>query len=167
MSKRTISSGELPGGLPEGCKWRVGERRVREVVVSGDAEPAGCPAVQASHTSQLAVLASSKPALEVAAVDDAEDEKDVILRNEVVHDAVVADAETVKGVGLAADRLHLLAANATRLARCFGELFEADSDPRLQRCRQPLERALGSRTESDLVTLAQAMSRSGLARPRR
>jgi len=103
-------------------------------------------------------LAGSEPAFEVAAMDDAEDEKDVVVGDEVVHDAVVADAEAVEGIGLATDRLDLLGANAASCGCGLGELFEVGADPRLQRRRQLLISALGSRGEPDLITVAQARS---------
>ena len=100
-------------------------------------------------------------------MDDAEDEKDLVVGDEVVHEAVVAHAEAVEGVGLAADRLDLLAADAAGCGCGLGELFEVGADPRLQRRRQLLIGALGSRGESDLVAVGQAMSWNGLVRPRR
>jgi hypothetical protein len=100
-------------------------------------------------------------------MDDAEDEEDVVVGDEVVHEAVVADAEAVEGVSLAADRLDFLAADAAGFGGGLGELFEVGADPRLQRRRQFLIGALGSGGEPDLVAVAQAMSCSGLLRPRR
>lgn len=120
-----------------------------------------------SGSETCAALAGSKPAFEVAAVDDAEHEEHLVGRDQVVHDPVVADAQAVEGVCLAADRLHLLAANAAGSGCCLGELFEAGTDPRLQRCRQLVEGAFGARGESNLVGTAQVTSRSGLLRPRR
>ena len=112
-------------------------------------------------------LAGSEPAFEVAAVDDAEHEQDVVVGDEVVHDPVVADAQPVECVGLAADRLDLLAADAAGLGGGVGELLEARADSLPRWRRQLLERAFGGRGEPDLVRAAQAMSRSGLERPRR
>jgi len=112
-------------------------------------------------------LAGSEPAFEVAAVDDAEHEQDVVVGDEVVHDPVVADAQPVEGVGLAADRLNLLAADAAGLGGGVSELLKARADSLPHWRRQFLERAFGGRGELDLVGAAQAMSRSGLERPRR
>jgi hypothetical protein len=42
---------------------------------------------------------------------------------------MVADAEAVEGVSLAADCLHLLAADAAGSGCGLGELFEAGADP--------------------------------------
>ncbi len=100
-------------------------------------------------------------------MDDAEDEEDAVVGDEVVHDAVVADAQSVEGVRVAADRLYLLAADAAGSCCGLGELFEASADPLPQRRRQLLEVARGGGREPDLVGAAQAMSRSGLERPRR
>jgi hypothetical protein len=112
-------------------------------------------------------LAGSEPAFEVAAVDDAEDEEDAVGGDEVVHDAVVADAEPVEGVCLSSDRLHSLAADAAG-SGCGGcELFEAGADALAERGWQFLVDAFGGGREPYLVGLAQAMSLSGLVRPRR
>jgi hypothetical protein len=73
-------------------------------------------------------LSGSEPALEVAAVDDAEHEEDVVFVGEVVHDAVVANAEPVEGLCLPADGLHLFAADAAGFGCGGGELFEAGAD---------------------------------------
>src|SRR5438874_1632434 len=112
-------------------------------------------------------LAGSEPALEVAAVDDAEDEEDAILVDEVVHDAVVADAEPVEGVRLSSDRFHPLAADAAGSGCGGGELFEAGADALARRGWQFLVGAFGGGREAHLVGLAQPMSSSGLERPRR
>ena len=62
-------------------------------------------------------------------MDDSEDEQDVVLGDEVVHDSVVADSETVERVGLPADRLHLLATDAAGFGCRLGELVETSSEP--------------------------------------
>ncbi len=100
-------------------------------------------------------------------MDDAEDEEDAVVGAEVVHDAVVADAESVEGVRVAADRLHFLAADAAGFGYGLGELFEAGADPLPQRRRQFLEGAFGGGREPDLVRAVQAMSWSDFERPRR
>lgn len=115
----------------------------------------------------VAGLSGSEPAFEVAAVDDAEHEEDAVFVDEVVHDAVVADAEPVEGVCLSADRLHLLAANTVGPGCGGGELFEAGADARTQRGWQLLVGTFGGRREAYLVGLAQAMSSSAWERPRR
>ncbi len=112
-------------------------------------------------------LAGSEPAFEVAAVDNAEHEEDAIFADEVVHDAVVADAEPVEGVCVSADGFHPLAADAARAGCSGGELFEAGADALAYRGWQLLVGAFGGRGEVYLVGLAQAMSPSGLERPRR
>jgi hypothetical protein len=112
-------------------------------------------------------LAGSEPAFEVAAVDDAEHEEDAVLVDGVVHDAVVADAEQVEGVCLSADAFHPLAADAAGSGCGGGELFEAGADALARRGWQLLVGAFGGRREVYLVGLAQSMSLSGLARPRR
>ena len=100
-------------------------------------------------------------------MDDAEHEQDAVFSDEVVHDAVVADAEAVEGVGLAADCLDFLAADAAGPGGGCGELFEAGADALLQRVGQFRVGALGGGREAYLVGLAQPMPSSGLERPRR
>jgi hypothetical protein len=100
-------------------------------------------------------------------VDDAEHEHDAVFTDEVVHDAVVADAEAVEGVCLSADRLHLFAADAAGAGRGGGELFEAGADALAERGWQFLVGAFGGWGEAYLVGLAQPISPSGLERPRR
>jgi hypothetical protein len=100
-------------------------------------------------------------------VDDAEDEEDAVLVHRVVHDAVVADAEPVEGVRLSSDRFHPLAADAAASGCCGCELFEAGSYALARRGWQFLVGAFGGRREPYLVRLAQALSPSGLERPRR
>jgi hypothetical protein len=100
-------------------------------------------------------------------VDDAEHEEDAVFVDEVVHDAVVADAEPVEGVRLSADRLHPLAPDAAGSGCGGGELFEAGVDALAQRGWQLLVGAFGGGREAYLVGLAQALSSSGLVRPRR
>jgi hypothetical protein len=100
-------------------------------------------------------------------VDDAEDEEDAVLADEVVHDAVVADAEPVEGVCLSADGFYPLAADAAGSGCGGGELFEAGADALAQRGWQLLVGAFGGGREAYLVGLAQALSSSGLVRPRR
>jgi len=112
-------------------------------------------------------LAGAEPAFEVAAVDDAENEEDVVVGDEVVHDAVLADAEAVEGVGVSADCLDFLAADAAGSGCRSGELFEAGADPLAERRWQFLVGAFGGGREPDLVRTAQARSRSGLEWPRR
>jgi hypothetical protein len=73
----------------------------------------------------------------------------------------------MEGVSLAADRLHLLAADAAGSGGRLGELFEADAEPLAQWRRQLLEVALGGGREPNFVGVAQAMSRSDFVRPRR
>jgi hypothetical protein len=100
-------------------------------------------------------------------VDDAEHEEDAVFADEVVHDAVVADAEPVEGVCLSADRFHLLAVDAAGSGCGGGELLEADADALAYRGWQLLVGAFGGGREAYLVELAQALSSSGLVRPRR
>lgn len=100
-------------------------------------------------------------------MDDAEDEEDAFVGDEVVHDAVVADAEAMEGVGLSADRLDLLAADTAGCGCCLGELLEAGADPLARQCWQFFVGALGGGGEPDLARVVQVRSWSVLERPRR
>jgi hypothetical protein len=99
-------------------------------------------------------------------MDDAEDEEDTVVGDEVVHDPVVAHSQAMEGVSLTPDRSHLLAADTAGTFCRFGEALEACADPRTQRRRELLEGAPGRGREPDLVGVAQAMSRSEVDRPR-
>src|SRR5579884_3120977 len=87
--------------------------------------------------------AVSEPALEVAAVDDAEDEEYSVVGDDVVEDAVVAGAQAVEGVSPALDRFHLLAADAAGSGGGFRELFECSADALSGLRRELLVCALG------------------------
>jgi len=100
-------------------------------------------------------------------MDDAEHEEDAVVREQVVHDPVVADAEAMEGVRLSADRLDLLAADAAGSGGLPGELLEVGVDPLPDPCRQLPVGALGGRREPDVVRATQAVSRSDFDRPRR
>ena len=100
-------------------------------------------------------------------MDDAEDEEDAVLVDRVVHDAVVADAEPAEGVRLSVDRFHPLAADTAASSGCSCELFEAGAEAPAQRWWQFLVGPFGGRREPYLARLAQALSSSGLDRPRR
>ena len=100
-------------------------------------------------------------------MDDSEHEEDAVFTDDVVHDAVVADAEPVEGVRLSADRLDLLAADTPSAGCGGGELFEAGADALPERSWQLLVGALGGGREAYPVGVAQSISPSGLERPRR
>ena len=100
-------------------------------------------------------------------MDDPEYEENAILGDDVVHHAVIADAETVERVRRAMDRPHLLPADATGPGRRGGNLFEAPANPLTNRGRKLLVGALGRRREAYLVRLRQPISRSGRERPLR
>lgn len=100
-------------------------------------------------------------------MDDAEDKENAVFVDRVVHDAVVADPEPVERVCLSADRFHPFAADAVGSSCGGGELFEAGADALAHRGGQFLVGAFGGGREAYLVGLAQAMSLSGLVRPRR
>lgn len=86
----------------------------------------GEPSVGALPDAKSAALPIAEPRLELAPVDDPEDEHHAVCVDHVEHDAIVADAQPVEGVASAADRLDRLPANPSR---CRGIR------------RQPLERA--------------------------
>jgi hypothetical protein len=98
--------------------------------------------------------AVAEPPLEVAPVDDAEHGDDTVVVDHVVHDAKVADPESMKRISSAPDGLDPLATDATGVTdidrqplqrfpdtrpRVGRELFEGSSRPRRQPdivCRQ-------------------------------
>jgi hypothetical protein len=98
-------------------------------------------------------------------VDDAEYVEDTILDDDVVHHAVVADAQAVERIGGSLDRPHLLATDAARSCDGNGKLLKAPPDPRLHRSRQLPVGARGRRRKQYLVRLGQPVSRSGRERP--
>lgn len=100
-------------------------------------------------------------------MDDPEHEEYAILGDDVVHHAVVADAETVERVPRALDRPHLLASDAPGLGCLGGELFEALANPSTRGRRQLLVDALGRRREAYLVRVDQPISPSSRERPPR
>jgi len=100
-------------------------------------------------------------------VDDPEHEQNAVLGHEVVHDAVIADAQAVERVRLTADRLYLLAADPATRPGGGGELLESCANP-LPLGRWELQvGALGRGRETYLVGVAQSSSSSGVERPRR
>ena len=100
-------------------------------------------------------------------MDDPEHEKNVIVLDEVVHHAIVADTEAVERVRLAPDRLHLLATDATTPDGCLCELLKTGADSLSLGSRELFVGALGRRREPYLVGVAQPRSSSGVERPRR
>lgn len=78
-------------------------------------------------------------------MDDPEHEECALFLDEVVHDAVVADAEPVERVCPPSDRLHLLAANTVAAGRNDGELRERGLEALAQRAWQVSVAALSAR----------------------
>lgn len=81
----------------------------------------------------------------------AEHQDHAVFVDGVVHDTIVADAESVEGIAHPVDRLDRLAANSTRLGGVTSQLLERFLDPRAELRRQLLERSDGRRRQLDAV----------------
>lgn len=82
---------------------------------------------------------------------DAEHEDHAVFVDGVVHDTIVADAESVEGIAHSVDRLDRRAADSTRLGGVTSQLLERFLDPRAELRRQLLERSDGRRCQLDAV----------------
>jgi hypothetical protein len=102
-------------------------------------------------------------------VDDPQNVEDAILDDHVVHDAVVADAQTMERVGSSLDRPHPFAAYAAGSGSGRCKLLEAALDPRAHWIGKLAIRARRRRREQNLERrrFAQPGSRSGWERPLR
>ncbi len=74
-------------------------------------------------------LAVADPPFQIRTMHDAEHEDHLVLDDDVVHHAVVANAEPVKRVNDALDCLDRLAPYPTRLRSAIGEPLERFGDP--------------------------------------
>lgn len=84
-------------------------------------------------------------------MNDPEDEDDAVLDEDVVHDAVVTDAQPVKGIPGAVQRLHGLALDPADLCRVPRELLERPSDPGANLGFELPEGLLGCGSELDPI----------------
>lgn len=84
-------------------------------------------------------------------MDDAEDQNDSISFEHVVHDAVVADAEAVEGVGGAMQRLHGLALDPAHASRVPRQLLERTDESRTNLRRELMERLRRGGAELDAI----------------
>ena len=100
-------------------------------------------------------------------MNDPKDEDDTVLVNHVEHEPVVADAETMEGVGSTPDGLHALALDPTRLCRAGGKPLECFPKSRPDRGRQLCVGALRGGREVNRVGLGQPRSSSVFVRPLR
>jgi hypothetical protein len=78
----------------------------------------------------LRFLTVSEPAFHVGAMDDAEHKNDPVLVDDVIHQAIVPNAESVKGVREALDRLDRLTPDTARSGGLASKLLEGDANPR-------------------------------------
>ena len=92
-----------------------------------------------------ATSAGSEPPFQIAPVDDPQHEEHVISRNDVVHHAIVADAEPMKRIRCAPNRSHALPADSSDSGCISRELVEARYDSGPNRAGKLLERARGRR----------------------
>lgn len=95
---------------------------------------------------------------------DAEDQDHAVFVDGVVHDAIVADAESVEGIADSLDRLDRLAADPARLGGVASQLLERFLDPRANLGRQLVERSDGRRRQLDAIR-GQTSSFSVVVRP--
>ena len=84
-------------------------------------------------------------------MDDAENEQNPIFLDHVVHDAVVADAEPMEGVGDTLDSLDGLATDPPWFRGVIRELLDCGSNPCPSLWRELLQRTRGGGGELDLI----------------
>jgi hypothetical protein len=99
-------------------------------------------------------------------VGDPEDEDDLVLIDDVVHDAMIADSQSVEGVARSLDGLDGLATESPGRGDIECELDQCVADPRSRLGREVLERPAGRGREFDLVG-AQSRSPKLIDRPMR
>ena len=100
-------------------------------------------------------------------MDDPEHVEDTIVRDHVVHDAVVANTEAMKRVGRSLDRPHPLATHPAGYRGGPGKPLEAWLKSRLHRGGELHVGARRRGRENEVVGLAQLSSRNGRERPSR
>ena len=74
------------------------------------------------------MLPATEPAVQIRSIDDAEHQDHVVCVDDVVHHAVVADAQPVEGIVGAMDRLDGLAGDAPGLDDVTREPLERSPD---------------------------------------
>ena len=97
-------------------------------------------------------------------MDDAQDQDDSIFVDHVVHDPVIADAQSMKGVSHTADGLDRLATDTPGLGDVRRELQQTQPDPRSRFGIKLLE-DLGRRRRQPDVVGGQTRVSSATARP--
>jgi hypothetical protein len=107
-----------------------------------------------------ASLPRAEPVLEVAPVDDPEDEHDTVRVDDVIHDPVVAHAESMEFVVHAPQRLDALAADAPTTGNGRRQPFQRTSDAGSDLGRKLLERARRSGSERDAKRRQASSARS-------
>ena len=111
----------------------------------------------------VASLSRTDPALEVASVDDPEDEHDSIIGQDVVHDSVVAHAESMERVVDAVDRLDLFAGKSSATGDVACQRLERRPKPSLDVGWELLVRPGRSRTQGDSIRGQASSARSTVA----
>lgn len=94
-------------------------------------------------------------------MDNTQDEHDLILLEDVVHDAVVADPQPVEGVAGAMHRLHSLPLDAADLRHVRCELLQRPSHTSPNVGLELPEGLRGGRAELDAIRVQFRSSRSG------
>ena len=87
---------------------------------------AAAPARTSSH--HVGQLPIPEPALQLASIDDAEHQDHAVLVDDVVHHAVVADAQSVEGIVGATDGLDRLPGDAALTRDVMCESLEGPAD---------------------------------------
>ena len=109
-------------------------------------------------------IAVSEPALQIGAMHDAEHKNDPVLVDDVIHQAIVPNAESVKGVCEALDRLDRLTPDPARSGSLASKLLKGHANPRPDVERQPSELLRRGRRQLDPIR-TQPRSRKLTVRP--
>jgi hypothetical protein len=83
--------------------------------------------------SPLFALSIAKPELQIAPMNDSQDQENTILLNDVVHDPVVPHPQSMERVGTPSDRLHSLAAHAAGGGSVGGKALKSIANTRSNR----------------------------------
>jgi len=104
-------------------------------------------------------LTVAEPLLQVAPVDDAEDQDNVVAINQVIHHAVVTDPQPMEGVRRAADGLGRFGAPRVRSGSGPRKLEQRAAQSVADVAWQPFERPSGRGRELDAVRPQPSCSR--------
>ena len=114
--------------------------------------------------STIPTLSGPEPALQVGSIDDAEHQDNVVSVDDVVHHAVVADAQPVEGVVGPADGLDGLARDTSGAGDVMRKSLEGASDAITISVTELLELP-GRRLREPDVVGGQSMSSRPTVRP--